>query len=437
MIQPFFDDWRWIDLRVVAQRREDGQWHFHAIRAILNSDEPPSATSDDLPSSKHLFIAHENWEARRLREFISSIVKGELVIAGETIIIKEPDGQGWRPAWPSVGFWERTRSRQDFGIDFAAFVLQVWVSGSRNYEQSRLIDASLRWANPPWDGLDDLNRNFLGIAAARLTSLDSTVVDVIAPLGVRLGDKSEVIQQELNAVIETRAGISENEIVVSAIGGLPSALPVRKRCRPTRSGEGLKGKIQFPFVPSVMKVIALYRGVDVDRQEFAVGSSPRLAVMRILGYGRDNIETSLKEGRGEDFEKACSLLLQTLGLCPIRTEKSRDGPDIVAFSDDQRWLLVVECTEAEPDLANKLTKLATRAKLFSQNLKGTTIQPLLMTKSKRDMLNITDLEKAQKENIAIITLDEVPELLQMGTERVETKTIEDYIFARIPARPVV
>ncbi len=438
MISPFLDDWKSIDLRVVAQRRGDAQCLFHAIRAVLDHREPSYPTRGDLPQTPHLLVAHERWEVERLGEILDSIPKGELSLAEDTVVIRQFDGQNWKPvSSPYVSFWERNRCRSEFGIDLASFVLQIWQSLPTDYEFLRVVDAGLRSGSPPWDGLSDLRSNFLGFIVDKSPRTDAGTLEIIAPLGVRLSERSSIEERKLRAVVETNPGVSESEIVLSAIGRLPEGSTFRRLCNPTQAGRELGTQIELPLIPSNVKLIASYRGVDVDRREFFTAANPRLPAMELLGFNSDELRSSLEEARGQELEKCYAILLQILGFSPILSETGRDAPDMIAFPKQDDWVLVVECTEAEPDLSNKLTKLATRTKLVRQAMGGLEAQPVLMTRMRRGVLNVTDLEKAQKEGIAVVTLDEVPGLLQLAREGAESRKVRDYLSAHIPSRVLV
>src|SRR5260370_954587 len=48
------------------------------------------------------------------------------------------------------------------------------------------IDEEVRSFDPPWDGLADLRRNFVGLQGTLAWGITSAVFDIVAPLGVRI-----------------------------------------------------------------------------------------------------------------------------------------------------------------------------------------------------------------------------------------------------------
>ncbi len=101
-------------------------------------------------------------------------------------------------------------------------------------------------------------------------------------------------------------------------------------------------------------------------------------------------------------------------------------------------MLVVECTEREPDLGGKVTKLATRTKELEQ-ASGVRAFPVLVTALDRSVLNTTDLEKASKEAVAILSANEFPDLMRLveGTATaVETRSFFERLIPQLEYRSV-
>ncbi len=96
--------------------------------------------------------------------------------------------------------------------------------------------------------------------------------------------------------------------------------------------------------------------------------------------------------------------------------------------------MVVECTLRQPDVNNKLTKLATRTDMIEQTITEIQVIPVLITALSRDRINKSDVEKAKTESIAIITNNEFNSLITMGLEQTSTDEIIDYIQTLIPSQ---
>ncbi len=180
-------------------------------------------------------------------------------------------------------------------------------------------------------------------------------------------------------------------------------------------------------------MILTYGGIEVDRTELFTVDNPRFLVFQELATDLDHFHSLLLTRRGQGFESCFTVLLHLLGFSPAHYGgTSLDGPDVVAFPDGENWLLVVECTEREPDVRNKLSKLATRAKEISQRLAGPVVYAVIVTSLSRAVLNQTDLEKAKKEKISIVTKDEFQALLDLVAESAAAGKVRDYILTLIP-----
>ena len=95
---------------------------------------------------------------------------------------------------------------------------------------------------------------------------------------------------------------------------------------------------------------------------------------------------------------------------------------------------MVECTLRQPDVNNKLTKLATRTDIIEQTVSDIHVIPVLITALSRDRINKSDVEKAKTESIAIITQNEFDSLITKGLEQTSTDEIIDYIQTLIPSQ---
>lgn len=186
-------------------------------------------------------------------------------------------------------------------------------------------------------------------------------------------------------------------------------------------------------LPARTTVILTYGGVEVDRTELFTPPNPRLAVFLKFAHDWDRFHSLLVSSRGREFESCFTVLLQLLGFSPAHYGgTSLAGPDVVAFPMGENWLLAVECTEREPDIGNKLSKLATRAKEINQAIAGYVVYPVIVTSLTRAVLNQTDLEKAQKEKISVVTRDEFQGLLDLVVENAVPGKVRDYILTLIP-----
>ncbi len=60
------------------------------------------------------------------------------------------------------------------------------------------------------------------------------------------------------------------------------------------------------------------------------------------------------------------------------------------------------------------------------------VTPVLITAKPRSLLNKTDVEKAMKEEIAILTEDDIFDLLKMARETPQLERLQKYVLSRVP-----
>lgn len=428
-IEPFISLWRSIDLRVIAHISKESHWLFSSVRAVLDHQDALASRRIDLPSIPRVLVAHERWEIGRLDELLASVSNAELKVKGEVVQLKSLDGQSLRPMrTPSFGRWDRARCRSEFGIDFASFVLRGWESISGlSHEDIDAIEAALRCAEPPWDGLVDIRENFVRYRKDLASNLTYASFEVVAPLGLRLFQASDLEANKVLAIVETSSPTIPKEVSLSVIAKLPDGAIERIRHPMSVREEKQSAVIPLPKEPSKASLILTYGGLDVDRMEFFRTANPRFRVLEELGAGTETLWTFFEEARGRPLEDAFALLLHLLGFSPAHYGATDlDAPDIVAYPDVDTWLLVVECTGQEPELGNKMTKLASRAKRISQAT-GLETHRAVVTTLPRSVIGRTDLEKATAEDIAIISRDEVRRLIQMIKEGAKPIDVRDYL----------
>jgi hypothetical protein len=316
-------------------------------------------------------------------------------------------------------------------------VTRVWEGTQpvslRRHDIAKSIDEEVRSFDPPWDGLADLRRNFVGLQGTLAWGITSAVFDIVAPLGVRIAYPINSNGTLASIRVEEAHDSLGQQVGPSLIGRQADGTFLRQRVDPIKTGNKLEVSVDMKKLPARTTAILTYGGVEVDRTELFTPANPRLTVFLELADGLDRLHSFLLSTRGREFESCFTVLLQLLGLSPAHYGgTSLEGPDVVAFPTGENWLLVVECTEREPDVGNKLSKLATRAKEINQALAGYVVYPVIVTTLTRAVLNQTDLEKAKKERISVVTGDEFQALLDLAVEDPLPGRVRDYILTLIP-----
>lgn len=428
-VSPFSEDWQSIDIRVIAYRFQ-GVWYFNAFRAEFSRIPASEPTRKDLPTVPSLLVAYERWSIERIDDLFESVLKGEHAVGDNVVHVKRFDGHDLKPDIPvHLRFRPRSDSRSDFGIDFASLALQGYESGHVEYQESERINHQLRSALIPWDGLTDLRKNFVGLKTD-WASTDHSFLHIIAPFCMRLR-RTTLEGERIRAVLDRTIETDQKRISLAVIAHFADDL-MERITQPIQKGEAIVDLRSQPIRATVM---LRYRDSVVDRVElFGESLNQRIKLFQHLrGDPQDFVDELRRNGRRLEV-KVC-LLFHLLGFSPAHYGYGSDEvPDIIAFLEPREKLLVIECTQREPDLGNKLTKLATRSKEISRELDGFPILPVLITGFERSMINTTDEEKAMKENIAIVTCDEMPALIQMALNMNSPEEVVSYLSGLIPPR---
>ncbi len=437
LVVPLLSDWDAFEVRAIAQRSPGGQWVLNCMRAILGPTESVDSISASLPRLKDLILHHERIDIKRLPGFLESLAAGDLPLGEEQADLRRPNT---RPPEPSLYVRKISRrdSRSRFGIDFPCIVLSGGESLRERFPRDDFdtVDARLRTSDPPWDGLADVRRTFAGIDMESAPRRDWSSIDVVAPLGAHLLDH-ELAGSMLLARVEARRFADPRQIVLALIAAMADGFTVRLR---HTFGAEEKGILTATFrLPQAMLSGSLsltYREMDAERLEVygkaEASQNPRLAVLDELVGGAPTLVEGLRESSGKRLEEWASLLFDALGFAAARFGfLPEEAPDLIAFPDSKRWFLVVECTSREPDLGGKLAKLSTRAKELSRRA-GLRAYPVVVTGLDRTLLNKTDLEKAEKELIAVISASEFGELVALALSGPSAEDVRGYLERLIP-----
>jgi hypothetical protein len=321
------------------------------------------------------------------------------------------------------------------GISSYTFYLQSWGAQQMIEGDLRLtLDTKLRVGEHPWDGIEDLLTNFVGVSPNYKGPTPSKLVEVIAPVSVWIADATFSGSDGMIVNVEKSPTLSATELGLSSIGYMAGEGQVRSRAfqKSVVDDTHLTFKVTFPKTVQLAIAILTYHQLDVDSAKiFGKGINPRLVMLR-----EDKLEdylTSLKDEKDKLFEDRVSLLLHFLGLSPGHYGRAyQDNADIVAFANSGDWALNVECTTRNIDLNDKLSKLATRTKLLAAYMSGVSVYPVLVTRFPRVLINETEKDKARVENISLVTADEFDTLMRMAIECAEVAKVRDYILSLIP-----
>jgi hypothetical protein len=434
-LEPYLPDFKSLDLRVIATRQSIG-YVFDAFRMVL---EPFKGRVQhvDLPKSKELIAIHTKWDIRKMPDVFEILRRGEIEIDGTLIHLKR---RASVDTWvPLDGIYhqryDRNSARARFGMDSFCISLEASQNPNRDLPDQARLDNSLRCEKTPWDGMDDLKRMFA--RQSRIWGQDTSFLELIAPLGVKFEGKMLVEGNRLNLGIKTPVGAEPSQTSIACL--------VKSGRRIGRSQRILTPKtavarsvhhafgIQLPKKYEWVKCVLMYKGSEVDRYELhgteGYESSSKWRIFTELTGGIGQFQTLPS---GVPLEVTLEVVLHLLGFYTVHyggrnwpVEKST--PDVIAFPRKGEWFIVLECTSRETDIRDKLGKLSTRSKELSRVTDGRKSYPVIFTALTRELVNKTDLERAAKEQISVITADDLGKLLNA----IPSKKGDDEILAII------
>ena len=430
-ISQFMDNWRTIDIRVLAWKIEIG-WLFHQIRIVLDSKPVKKPTFEDIPKIENLLAIHERWDINKLNQLLDSLETAELEIGGETIHIKTWNGQLWKPLNNlSYRYHDKDNPFQKYGINYMSCSLQGYSSRQVNYNEKEIINHQLRTYKHPWDGLKDLRMNFIGLNE-QWSSLDNSNLAIIAPIFLKINE-IQLENKDIIVNIEKSDMIKFEDILLSII----SQYEYNDISRINQPIIQNKTIVKLNNTPVKSKIMINYRKHVPDSKEiYGYTTNQRVKIFQELsGDIQDLLEDVPEKGRrsSRNFEVKISLLFHILGFSPAYYGfGSDDVPDVLVFDKDNKSVMVIECTLLQPDINNKLSKLSSRTKNIELIIPDIQVLPILITALSRDRINKSDEDKAETEAIAIITSNEFDSLITMGLEQASATEIFDYIHTLIP-----
>ena len=418
-ISPFMGDWNSIHLRAIALPSDIGL-QLYSMRIVLSQERKA-----DLPSKVteigEVVLIEDAYDLDKLDVVLKMIAEGEVIGCGRTVHLKKKEGEKWPVIRVySCNFYDRETSRDMSGIDNACFALDTYDSTPRSQIDTKRWEGALMTADTPYDGLADLKEHFLGQSRGSGYGAQEMHLEVLAVLGVKFLPDSHIDEHAVQLNIEMKRNTDPAAIAVATVARGKKGT---ERRRSTISANGRLAKdarisqsISVDRPVEWIKCMLLYHSMEADRIELLsediVAENPRWQVFSEVTGGTE----ALKEVPvGRHLEAHVEVLLHLLGFSTAHyggrdwpTHKA--PPDIVAFPDHQKWFLVLECTERDADINNKLTRLSTRTKELSRATPMLKAYPVLVTALDRAMINKTDEEKAEKEQIAILSKDDLMNL---------------------------
>jgi len=448
-IDPLLETYRSIDVRVVADQLPDRRWRVLRLRALLTPDEEMDAVAD-LPSLPDLFVAQQRWPVSALDKLLQGFETGELTISGTTVHAQQDAGNNtWRPLSFHARAFERTGAQGEFQMDRRVIVLQAFGSISNTgqwYRERDRLNAALRTASPPWDGLAEMYRGFIG-EPSPAGELNDTRGWIMAPLPVRF--KEVRLGTELSADVECFSTINPSKAALAVLFTMEGR-NVKRLLVPlsdaSKSSDDLYGlAIPLPEAFSGITCAIAYGGLDADRQDLfraGQGGAPRSWSVLAPTIGTpEDFSDRIQELSGDQLEHGVAVLFHLLGFSVVHTGKNAfntDSPDVFAFSPMGNWMCVIEATASgsarEPDLPAKIEKLSARTKEVLQSSQGLRVIPVLVIPRSPGLITEGARQRAAMEGVSLITEDKLRQLVMLSTGAPPARLVIDFLSSSIPSR---
>ncbi len=199
-------------------------------------------------------------------------------------------------------------------------------------------------------------------------------------------------------------------------GRTAKLVPVKE----TERTQSYRGSIRFPSGSDSITLLLSYRGEEVDRQSLhrtaVAGENIRMAVYEKLDPGFEKFGAGLapKDRKTRAFfEESIRLLFSFLGFSCVKPP-TQESVDIVAFTDDPQQVLLVECTTENPELRDKLSKLASRRTAYRKATQVIKLLALVATPLPRSDVSPLDQERASRDGLVLITGENLVKLVEMA-----------------------
>ena len=285
VVEPFLPDWAALEVRAVGVRDREGAWRIMCAKiALLDAPATNQYAWDDESRIEGLLMARRTLPASHLPAVLQQLAQG-FVAAGPREIALPKSPSVPVPTYRAEG----TRGRSGHTAGFR-LLSEIGFSDLIPDETFERIDAELRAADPPWDGLADVREHYVGLAwgshmecgveveAPLRLAIDECRIDADGRLRVRVAAGARLVTDamRLSVIADAGDGSFHRE-------SLPGA-------RGRRDGGTMHAETHVPTTTRRCTVLLCYRGIEVDRA--------------VVGEPEPSVEATAEEPRDEPAHPA-------------------------------------------------------------------------------------------------------------------------------------
>lgn len=306
------------------------------------------------------------------------------------------------------------------------------------------LDTSLRAAEPPFDGAEDL-RSWLGLRLPESGSLSSITISVNPPVDV-LTDRSGFFGDALRVVLSAHRNANRSlvRLAIRAVpaGDLKGRLQIGDRIIWNEAPAGLlEGRVDVALPDSTAALSMLLVGSETVRREWFLHPTKapnfRFAAVKQFDPGLRMVRKGLFESDdSRRFEAAVAALLFVLGFSPA-LQLETDAPDIVVVTPAGR-IILVECAIRIADIGAKTGKLVDRRGALQKALrsgnKAVDVSAALICRLPRDQIAARS-DDVSAMGILLATAEDLSEGLMRAEVSADADQILTLASARLMTRP--
>ncbi|MDN7695059.1 hypothetical protein [Burkholderia cenocepacia] len=280
------------------------------------------------------------------------------------------------------------------------------------------FDTSLRLADPPFDGLDDV-AGWLGLKVTG--QVQPSISIVVHPAADLLLDACKLKDNRLMLVIEAVSHLDPNAMSVMVREAPGLGVQTRKRLSDrilwTQDGDKRIGNLTVDLRNAHAALVMLVVGKHTVRRHWftdpAKAPNHRLSTMNHFDHGLRKLVEALRGNSNQqnEFEKAVAALLFLLGFM-VGAPSESEAPDLIAVTPAAR-LLLVECTVSVKDIHTKMGKLVDRRESL-RNVQGTAnpmSEPIAVLVCKAPRARIANAADAKKHGVILWAGEQIEEAI--------------------------
>lgn len=457
-IRPYLDQWQSIDIRTICFLAYE-KWVNLGTRIVFSEKAATDQTDPvNLPALPTFCALQEVRNIGSVDGLLDELQAAKLTISEKLIHYGTIEGNEVRVAPLNLQFQQARRGTNYFHVDYP-YISLVHSSPSlhnllHNHEQALIqdeLDWKLRSLKTPYNGLDDLLINFIGLPRPSLGGISSAHTEIIAPLRIRLGSKSALSNGRLTVHVEGSGDRNPNDVSIGVLA--LSGTSTIKRIAQNLAVDDLKGSPEVAYkeihigeAASSAVIFLTFKNKALDIQTVndpaALLNNPR-----ILAYSHfDQDLTILNEyllGKGgdqsRDFEIGVGLLFHFCGfnvgpygrVKALKSKSIQEEIDHLVFAPSGNHIVAIECTKKDLDTEGKLSKFSRRVKEIRDLLPTFRVIPLVCTPLSKAIIADSDVLKAAKEHIGVIGAEEIQTILELAGQNKNPEEILEFLDSLI------